>query len=62
MIYFPSSIDSLGTELAFYSRAVKGRFQILIQQRSRKKKLGVGTRSSTKWSGYEIHYIIMFSQ
>lgn len=37
MIYFPSSIDSLGTELAFYARTVKGRFQILIQQRSRKK-------------------------
>jgi len=40
---------------------VKGKFQMLIQ-RSRKKKLGVGTSSSTKCRGYETHYIIMLSQ
>lgn len=41
VFYFPISTDSSGKELAFYSGAIKGRFQIIIQE-GEEKRLGVG--------------------
>lgn len=63
VIYSPISADSLVRELAFYSRDVTGRFQILSQERSRKKScelVFICTTLDLRLNGVDMKHVTLY--